>query len=361
MPVAKPETPLCEQFGFDPIWRQAQLALVGLGDYSAEQMLQLHEQVLSADAVGHITERFYARLMRHAQAAALLSSFDLDHLKDRQSAFLREWGLDCGESAYFEERARMAIAHARVGVPLSLYLSAFGVLQGLLLDAVGEQVGDDGQRHALGRLVVQLTTLEIALATEVYQRAPIQEFDGPAGRLDDKRSPLRKQLEQDALTGVSSRTSLLHEMQDALNRAAKTGQPLCLVMADLDYFKAVNNEHGYSVGDQVLQQVAQRIKAVLREFDVVGRFGGEEFVILLENTSHHTAQQIAERLRRRIASEPVCVAERSLQLTISQGLAVRMDGDDARGLLERADAAMHQAKQRGRNCVAEELGDAGRR
>lgn len=361
MPAGKPETPLCEQFGFDADWRQAQLSLVGLDDYPADPLRQLHEQVLAADVVGQIVERFFAQLMRHAQAAELLSSFDLNHLKERQAAYLREFGVDCRDATYFESRALIDIAHARVGVPLSLYLSAFGVLQALVLDAVGERVGDEGQRQALGRLVVQLTTLDIALATEVYHRVPFQDLERSLHQLERQQSLLRKQLEQDALTGVSSRTSLLHEMQDALGRAAKTGQPLCLIMADLDHFKAVNDSHGFPVGDQVLKEVAARIKAALREFDVVGRFGGEEFVILLENTSHHTAQQIAERMRQRMASEPVRVAGQGLQLTISQGLAVRADGDDAHALLQRADAAMHQAKQRGRNCVAEEPGHAARR
>ena len=262
---------------------------------------------------------------------------------------------------YFESRARMGIAHARVGVPLSLYLSAFGLLQGLLLDAIVERLSDEVGRQALGGLVTRLITLDIALAAEVYHRVEVEEPDRSVRHLERQQRLLRKQLEQDALKGASSRTSLLHEMQDALKRAAKTGQPLCLIMADPDNFKVVNDSHGHLVGDKVLEEVAARIKAALREFDVVGRFGGEEFVILLENTSRHTAQQIAERIRQRIAADPIRVAGQSLQLTISQGLAVRRDGDDDHTLLQRADAAMYQAKQRGRNCVAEEPGYAARR
>jgi diguanylate cyclase (GGDEF)-like protein len=361
MPAGKPETPLCEQFGFDADWRQAQLLLVDLDAYPGDQVRQLHEQVLVREVVERVVDRFYAQLMRHAQAAELLSSFDLQHLKERQVAYFAEFGVNCREAEYFESRARVGIAHARVGVPLSLYLSAFGLLQALVLDAIGERVGDQSERLALGSLVMRLTTLDIALATEVYHRVQIQDLDRSVRHLEHQQTQLRKQLEQDSLTGVSSRTSLLHEMQDALGRAAKTGQPLCLIMADLDHFKAVNDSHGHLVGDQVLKEVAARIKAALREFDVVGRFGGEEFVILLENTSHHTAHQIAERIRQRIASEPIRVAGQSLQLTISQGLAVRRDGDDAHALLQRADATMYQAKQRGRNCVAEEKGHAARR
>jgi diguanylate cyclase (GGDEF)-like protein len=129
----------------------------------------------------------------------------------------------------------------------------------------------------------------------------------------------------------------------------------------VDHFKRINDDWGHAAGDGVLRELAQRIDAEVRSSDVAARFGGEEFVILLENTSQHTAQQIAERIRQRIAAEPIRVAGQSLQLTISQGLAVRRDGDDVHTLLQRADAAMYQAKQRGRNCVAEEPGHAARR
>jgi diguanylate cyclase (GGDEF)-like protein len=361
MSAEKPETPLCEQFGFDAGWRQAQLLLVGLDACPDDQVRQLHEQVLAHEVVEQVVERFFAQLMRHAQAAELLSSFDLDHLKERQVAYFDVFGVNCRSAEYFESRALMGIAHARVGVPLSLYLSAFGLLQALLLDAIVERLGDEAGRQALAGLVTRLITLDIALAAEVYHRVEVLDADSSVRPFQRQQTLLRKQLEQDALTGASSRTSLLHEMQDALKRAAKTGQPLCLIMADPDNFKVVNDSHGHLVGDKVLEEVAARIKAALREFDVVGRFGGEEFVILLENTSRHTAQQIAERIRQRIAADPIRVAGQSLQLTISQGLAVRRDGDDDHTLLQRADAAMYQAKQRGRNCVAEEPGYAARR
>ena len=114
------------------------------------------------------------------------------------------------------------MAHARVGVPLSLYLESFGVLQCLILEAVLRKVEDGQQRDALMQLVIKLTTLDIALATEVYHRSQIQDLDRSLRHLELKQQDLRQQLEQDALTGVSSRTSLLHELQDAMARAAKT-------------------------------------------------------------------------------------------------------------------------------------------
>jgi len=359
MPAGKPATPLCEQFGFDADWRTAQLTLIGLMDESRELVRQLHQQVLTPAVTREMVDRFYTQLVSDSRAGELLSSFDSERLKQKQISYLASFGVDFKSAEYFETRAQVGVAHARVGVPLSLYLSAFGVLQTLVLEAISNQVSEDPNWRYVSRLVLKLTTLDIALATEVYHRAQIQDLDRSVRHLERQQKLLRQQLEQDALTGVSSRTSLLHELEEVLKRAAKTGQPLCLIMADLDHFKVINDAHGHLTGDQVLKEVAARIKAALREFDLVGRYGGEEFVVLLENTSHHTAQQIAERIRTRIGSEPIRIAGKSLDLTVSQGLAVRREGDNAHSLLHRADQAMYKAKANGRNCVAEEEGHAG--
>ncbi|MGD2073539.1 MAG: diguanylate cyclase [Gammaproteobacteria bacterium] len=360
MPAGNPETPLCDQLGFDAEWRRAQLLLVDLEQCPDELVGQLHERVLARDAAEQTVDRFFEQLKRQPQAAELLSSFDLRHLKERQLQFFKEFGVGCNAAGYFESRARVGMMHARVGVPLSLYLSAFGLLQSLLLDVIAERIEDEAGRQALGRLVMRLTTLDIALATEIYHRVQTADPAPPARHRLAEQGLLRRQLEQDGLTGVSSRTSLLHELQHALKRAAKTGQPLCLVLADLDHFKVINDTHGHAVGDRVLKEVASRLTAVLREFDVVGRFGGEEFVIVLENTSRHTAWQVAERMRLRIASGPLGLAGKELHLTISQGVAMGRDGDDSHGLLRRADAAMHRAKEQGRNCIADDLDHAAR-
>jgi two-component system cell cycle response regulator len=354
MPAGKPATPLCDQFGFDASWREAQLVLIGLGTFSREQVRLLHDKVLTRDTAATILDRFYQQLLQHTQAANLLSSFDIGHLKERQVQFFTDFGVRYKEAEYFESRARVGVAHARVGVPLSLYLASFGLLQNLILEVVLERMELREERQQLTELVVKLTSLDIALATEVYHRARMQELGRSLKHLEREQQHLRKQLEQDALTGVSSRTSLLRELAAAIGRAGKTGQPLVVMMADLDHFKNINDTHGHLVGDKVLREVAARIKAALREFDLVGRYGGEEFVILLENTSPHTAHQIAERIRQRIAGGPVQLGPVSVSVTISQGMALYGNNDDVQSLLKRSDEAMYRAKEAGRNCVVEE-------
>ncbi len=353
MPARKPETPLCDQFGFDADWRHAQLALIGLQDESRDTVRQLHRCVLTDEASRQIIDRFYEQLLHDSRAKSLLESYDVERLKVTQAAYLADFGVDFRDAAYFETRARVGIAHARVGLPLALYLSAFGVMQTLMLEMLTKCVSGIDEHTLLSRLVLKLTTLDIAVATEVYHRSSIFELDRSVKHLKLEQSLLRTQLQQDALTGVSSRTSLLDALEAAISRSAKTGQPLCIIMADLDHFKAVNDSYGHMTGDKVLTEVGARIRAALREFDLVGRYGGEEFVIVLENTSRHTALQVAERIRLRIAGEPINTGDHRIDITISQGLALRTDGDNSQTLLQRADDAMYRAKRAGRNCVAE--------
>jgi len=353
MPAGKPATPLCDQFGFNADWRDAQLALIGLQGFTRDQVRLLHERLLDADTTAEIIDRFFLQLRQHAQAEELLSSFDVEHLRERQIQFLADFGKWFKEVEYFESRAGLGVTHARVGVPLSLYVASVGLLQSLILEVVLDRLDVREERQLLTELVVKLSSLDIALATEVYHRAHIENLDRSLRHLEHQQHHLRQQLEHDALTGVSSRTSLLREMAVAIARAAKTGQPLVVVMADLDHFKHVNDHHGHLAGDRVLKDVASRIKAALREFDLVGRFGGEEFVVLLENTSLHTARQVADRIRRRIGGGPVNTGNATVDITISQGLAVYREGDTVQALLKRADQAMYRAKEAGRNCVVE--------
>jgi len=353
MAAGKPATPLCDQFGFDAEWREAQLTLIGLDDHSRDEVRLLHDKFFSRAVAEQIIDRLYAQLFLNKQAADLLSSFDLGHLKARQVDYFSEFGVKFRDAQYFESRAQVGVAHARVGVPLSLYLESFGMLQCLILESLSDQIEDRTQRGTMMRLVLKLTTLDIALATEVYHRSRIQDLDRSVKSLKLEQNLLRTQLEQDALTGVSSRTSLLRELQNAIARCEKTGQPLAVIMADLDHFKMVNDTEGHLIGDRVLTEVAARIKAALREFDLVGRYGGEEFVILLENTSLHTAHQIAERIRQHIGTQPVHAASKQVEITISQGIGMWVEGDDKQSLLKRADQAMYAAKSAGRDCIVE--------
>lgn len=127
--------------------------------------------------------------------------------------------------------------------------------------------------------------------------------------------------------------------------------PLCVIMADLDRFKEINDGFGHPAGDQVLRDVAARLGTALRDFDLVGRCGGEEFIAVLRNTDLDAAVQIAERVRRRCADHPFDIDRKPNRITISQGVALPYPGDSVDSLTARADAALYAAKQSDRDCV----------
>jgi diguanylate cyclase (GGDEF)-like protein len=143
----------------------------------------------------------------------------------------------------------------------------------------------------------------------------------------------------------------METLEQQVSKAKQKGSPLCVMMADLDFFKKVNDTYGHLVGDLVLRHTAERIQAAVRDFDMVGRFGGEEFVIVLKNTDLALARVIAERIREEVSGTPFHAKEFNIGVTISLGIAMLREGEHMETLLERADATMYEAKKNGRNRV----------
>jgi two-component system cell cycle response regulator len=158
----------------------------------------------------------------------------------------------------------------------------------------------------------------------------------------------------DALTGLFNRRYMETHLATLVEQASARGKPIAVLVIDIDYFKRVNDSHGHDAGDDVLHEFALRIRKAIRNIDLACRYGGEEFVIVMPETNMAVATMVAERLRRRIASEPFTVQNgaRSLEITISIGIAA-LDGvgDNAAAILKRADTALYRAKRDGRNRV----------
>lgn len=154
---------------------------------------------------------------------------------------------------------------------------------------------------------------------------------------------------RDALTGVGNRNALDRALVRELELARRTQQPLSLLMLDLDHFKRINDRFGHSVGDDVLRQTALTLGSSLRSMDMVFRFGGEEFCVLLSATGHEAAHVVAERLRAAVEAQSEAAGAIPLPVTLSLGLATLRDVESPRCLLLRADRALYQAKAEGRN------------
>ncbi|MBO0805156.1 MAG: GGDEF domain-containing protein [Nocardiopsaceae bacterium] len=175
-----------------------------------------------------------------------------------------------------------------------------------------------------------------------------------------QRSLMHQQLKAaartDAKTGLLNAATWQREADAEITRALRRGEPVALLLADVDHFKKVNDTHGHLVGDIVLRGLASELRQQVREADIVGRFGGEEFVILLSKTAPGEALRIAERLRRGVGVVQVLAGEATIGVTISIGAAVLgVHGRDLLELLAAADLALYRAKETGRDrvCLSE--------
>ncbi len=156
----------------------------------------------------------------------------------------------------------------------------------------------------------------------------------------------------DALTSLHNRRYMESHLATLIEQAHARAKPLALLIVDIDFFKAINDTHGHDAGDDVLREFAIRLKKSIRGIDLACRYGGEEFVVVMPDTDRAVATVVAERIRRRIASEPFALSGGAIPVTISIGLAALAPADEtSAALVKRADQALYRAKRDGRNRV----------
>jgi diguanylate cyclase (GGDEF)-like protein len=156
---------------------------------------------------------------------------------------------------------------------------------------------------------------------------------------------------KDPLTGINNRAAMDSSMVREIELARRHDTPLSLVAADIDYFKHINDSYGHATGDCVLRAVVDAIKTTVRGTDMVFRYGGEEFMILLSNTGHEGALLLANRIRRQVEKTEILCKGIKISATISLGVSWLTPEDTEKSLFERADKALYDAKAGGRNCV----------
>jgi diguanylate cyclase (GGDEF)-like protein len=196
-------------------------------------------------------------------------------------------------------------------------------------------------------------TAQLRQKAESLQRAD-REKSVLLEKIRQQSEAFELQARQDSLTGLGNRRAFDEAIVRELSRTKRHSSPLCLILLDLDYFKKVNDKFSHAIGDKILIMVAQCIRDNSREVDSIARWGGEEFALLLPNTSLEEALALAERLRCAISKLDCRELVGELTLTGSLGLAQAVEGEGAEELLHRADNALYRAKDEGRNrvCIA---------
>lgn len=172
-------------------------------------------------------------------------------------------------------------------------------------------------------------------------------------RLIEAREEMRYQATHDALTGLWNRGMIMELVERELARARRESKSTTLLLGDLDHFKSVNDNFGHLVGDQVLKETARRLLASVRPYDFVGRYGGEEFLVVLSNCDPSHSCNRAEEIRKTIAQRLVETSSGPLSITMSIGLLISQQWGkrSVEEFLHECDLALYQAKEAGRNCV----------
>jgi diguanylate cyclase (GGDEF)-like protein len=197
-----------------------------------------------------------------------------------------------------------------------------------------------------------LSAMLLAVAMLAGQLSTLRE------RLRSQKAELAKALERiqdlatrDELTGLINRRYMQEVLQLEHQRCMRSGHPFCVVMIDLDHFKRINDTHGHAAGDEVLRAFSAEARAVIRISDVLSRWGGEEFLLLMTDTRAWLARQGVERLRERVAALRPAAGGTTLQVTFSAGLVEHRAGEAIDDTIARADQAVYAAKAQGRNRV----------
>jgi len=202
------------------------------------------------------------------------------------------------------------------------------------------QCRDQAIRWIDGRLV------RLEIATDITDRKRVEE------ELRAAKKYAEKLAQKDELTGLNNRRAFFEQGHHAFEQSKRFGHPISVIMMDIDRFKMVNDNYGHSVGDKVLQAVAEPLQTLVREIDIVARIGGEEFAIALPETGLEDAANLAERLRSEIENLVVTNDRHQIKITASFGVVTCKGGDESiEALLTNADHALYVAKKKGRNQI----------
>lgn len=210
-----------------------------------------------------------------------------------------------------------------------------------LIDYAPRKFGDEDQ------------VLLADLAQMVERELQVRSMNAYQLDLQKKNKTLRRKSLIDPLIGTWNRGAIMRILMIEAVRCDKLGVPLSLIVADLDFFKKINDTYGHPAGDAVLVKVASRLRSCIRPAEALGRYGGEEFLVVLPGASLATAMAVAERMRRAIVEQPEVIGDATFNLSISAGIASTevFPAASTEELISRADVALYAAKDAGRNRV----------
>lgn len=332
---------------------RSRLEILGLAVEHHALVARLQREIIGPN-LDEIIGGFYDVLLACNDTARFLTDAALVRTLERsQRHYLLTFGIDFDTDEYVSTRLRVGLAHARVGLPLSTYQCAYRRLEHLIEACIDIAPHLRPEERTALRVVCGLVaSLDLAIGMEAYHGAEISALESSIDALRSEGEHLRHEATTDVLTGVANRKAIVTALEAALEESLRSERPLTLLLADLDHFKLVNDTYGHQVGDEVLRDAVGRMSAALRTEDVLGRYGGEEFMVVLAETKLIQGVEIANRMRGRLSCTPIVGDGRRIRITISIGAAEARPTDTFETFVGRADAALLAAKRKGRDRVA---------
>ena len=283
-----------------------------------------------------IYDGFYEHLMAFEETKAYFSDEKMiERLKKKQLAYFEELLSGIYDWNYLLSRLSIGYIHVRLNIVPLWYIGAYNRYIEEIRKVVWERIDKDRGETMRSLLKVMMLDMVLTLESYHYTKYKLQE-------------KLEQMSVTDDLTGTYNRRKLEEVLQNEMDHSVRSGNPLTMLMTDIDHFKNVNDTYGHDVGDAVLVAVAALLGHRLRETDTLIRFGGEEFIILIPGVIIERAMIIAERLRQTIEDHSFETVGR---ITVSIGVAEHVPADNRDSFIKRADEKLYEAKQSGRNRI----------
>ena len=346
------ELTLLEQMGITELDVGHRKGLLGFTVADVDHLLRFRTVVRGA--IDAVVEEFNEKQTAIDEVALMIGDADtLRGLQIAQKKYVLELFQGVYDIEYVNSRLRIGLVLKRIGIDPKLYLVTTQMLKGILFRLMEESCLDIAVRTKTQQALDKLIFFDVTLVFETYVRSMVTEIELGKDRVMryareleqrvvERTAELEKLSRVDPLTGLLNRRVLAETMQREIRVAERNGKPLSLIYFDLDHFKEINDRFGHEKGDEVLKAVGESMRAVSRNVDLCFRLGGDEFCVLLTDSTEDEARRVyCDRLIR-------LISERLDSISLSIGVAQTgpEEYDDPDELIKRADKAMYEAKHR---------------
>lgn len=335
--------PNCMLFGYDQSRIDEMLRLLEISERDIDTAYSLHSDVIDPNLEA-IIGSFYDYLQAHPEFQAFFKPGEqLTRMAQTQEAYLLSLGINFHSPDYFENRLQIGVTHNRIGLPPRLYECAYVKLKHLIVDQISDEIAEDEQRK-IHDFLNRIIALDISLALESYYQVQVDNLQGSLDELRESKEQLQQRSLIDALTGANTRAAVLSVINKLVRQYQSDGSIFSVVMCDVDDLGSVNDRLGHMAGDLILKKLVEQIKSRIRNKDMIGRYGGDEFLIVLRDTGENDAGKIMQNINEHLINQALKVGDTELNLHMSYGVTNIQENDTLPGLLQRVDQDLLQAK-----------------